>query len=114
MRETSQHMANLFLVVILIASSMVWPDSEILKISTGERTVRIPVFNIWWDQSDSYTVQSQEAKTTFQIKTEYFLSQIKIDRDSMIMRSYFSHNQLHFNIPLTCCKFSISQYTCDG
>jgi hypothetical protein len=36
------------------------------------------------------------------------------DRISLIKKTYHSHNHLHFNIPLVCFKFPVSQYTCDG
>ena len=114
MKVNSKDIISICMVVILITGSLEWPDSDIINISTGECTARLPVFTVWWAQGDLYTVQTQETYAPFQVYSDHFPSLIKIDRASMIMRTYCSHNKLHFNIPLTCCKFSISQYTCDG
>ncbi len=32
----------------------------------------------------------------------------------IILRTYIQHNDLHYNIPLICYKFAISQHTADG
>jgi hypothetical protein len=45
-----------------------------------------------------------------QVKKENVL----ITSQFFILKTYIQHNDLHFNIPLICFKFAVSQHTADG
>jgi hypothetical protein len=46
---------------------------------------------------------AQLKKEVIESPTQYF-----------VLKSYIQHNQLHFNIPIICFKFPVSQHTSDG
>ena len=58
---------------------------------------------------------NDENASTFKIKP------IQVKKEDVFVRSHFfvlktyiQHNDLHFNIPLICFKFAVSQHTADG
>jgi hypothetical protein len=54
-------------------------------------------------------------ETLFKIKPNQIKKvSVIITTQFFILKTYVQHNDLHFNIPLICYKFAISQHTADG
>ena len=113
MKVNIQHMTSVFLIFFLVLANIL-SDAEFLNVSTGKRSDEILLFNAWCDRSDSDCVQNQAAKPHLQKMSLRSPVETEINIPSMITKTYYIHNLLHYNIPLTCCKFSVSQFTCDG
>ena len=87
--------------------------TDLIKYLPAGVSDQLPVFNIWFDVGSISLNPAQDSKDL----SEKLIHPILIyntDRRSLIKKTYQVHNHLHFNIPLICYKFPVSQYTCDG
>ena len=56
-----------------------------------------------------------ENSSTFKIKPIQVKKEDVFFRSQFfVLKTYIQHNDLHFNIPLICFKFAVSQHTADG
>jgi hypothetical protein len=75
---------------------------------------------LYWTQAlDPTTGQlflvNDENASTFKTKPIQVKKEtVFVTSQFFILKTYIQHNDLHFNIPLICFKFAVSQHTADG
>ncbi len=76
--------------------------------------------SVYWTNSlDPATGQlflvNEENASTFKIKPiQVKKEDVFVRSQFFVLKTYIQHNDLHFNIPLICFKFAVSQHTADG
>ena len=101
------------LSVLLIVTGTFF-NVELLQPVYESNSHRAPILIAWWEASRFNSVQGPDIKIPVQQITLYSQISPEVRRFSLITKSYYLHNQLYFNIPITCCKFPVSQFTADG
>jgi len=101
-------MANIFVLAGISASFVS------LKDDGEENHSQAHAFSAWYDWNTLNLIPAQDTKSISQKVIPISQFCLDINRTTFIKKTYHSHNDLHFNLPLISYKFPISQYTCDG
>jgi len=76
----------------------------------------IPVYTLAQDlPTDFSPLINEDTTTVFKTKQHQVKKEvIESPAQYFMLKTYIQHNHLHFNIPVICYKFPVSQHTSDG
>jgi hypothetical protein len=100
---------NFYFFVSLVNETTVYPGQP-------DSHQSIPVYVLAQGlPSDNSPLINENITPVFEVKqTQVKKEVIKSPVQCYVLKTYIQHNHLHFNIPLICYKFVVSQHTSDG
>lgn len=75
---------------------------------------------VFWEQADKYRSEFNFTKLNdFRILKVaglggFYINPKLIPHNFLLFKKYIQYNELHFNLPLTCYKFLLREYTEEG